>query len=195
MRTIPNVPAHAAPPAEFFAHCSAEKRQSLRVPVGLGSAPPPWIPVGRQHLAGPGRQDDRPLSLEVPPTGLDLRRGPTESCAERSPDPNKPSAEDWAASVRQVLSKRTFIQNTFAYLGPRVRREARIRVGIRRNRRSQPDECRICKNSGLAKTFPLLGGTTDAGRPGMRAPNPIPSSMLLIYRVAAIQKARRQVAL
>ena len=36
------------------------------------------------------------------------------------PDPRK--AEEDAAATREILSKRTFIQNMFAGLGPRVQR-------------------------------------------------------------------------
>jgi hypothetical protein len=42
---------------------------------------------------------------------------------ERAPlDPRKPSPAEDAAQAREILSKRTFIQNTFADVAPRVRR-------------------------------------------------------------------------
>jgi ABC-type branched-subunit amino acid transport system substrate-binding protein len=41
------------------------------------------------------------------------------------PDPRKASEE--AAATREILSKRTWIQNVFAHLGPRIRNERRVR--------------------------------------------------------------------
>lgn len=45
-----------------------------------------------------------------------------KAAKDTPPDPNRPPAEEEAAAVRETLSQRTFIQNAFAHLGPRVRR-------------------------------------------------------------------------
>jgi hypothetical protein len=49
-----------------------------------------------------------------------------EKAAENAPpDPRRPTAAEEAAATRAILSKRTFIQNVFAHLGPRLRSERR----------------------------------------------------------------------
>jgi len=46
-----------------------------------------------------------------------------KAAREAQPDPSRPSAAEEAAARREILSKRTFVQNLFAEFGPRIRRE------------------------------------------------------------------------